>query len=256
MDRTRTGSQDTWPASDDEGSESTATVPRVLPQERYEIIGERARGGLGRVLEARDRTLQRVVALKELLRRGETGEARFVREAFITAQLEHPSIVPVHDAGYSASGAPFYVMKLVTGRTLAELATERASLRERLALIPNVIAVADAVAYAHSRGIIHRDLKGANVLVGEFGETMVVDWGLAKRIDEPETTQTEPAHPSATTVTVDGAILGTPDFMAPEQARGERLDARTDVYALGALLYFVLSRKTPFEEAEPHRLIE
>src|SRR5438552_633193 len=178
MDRTRTGLQDTWPASEDSGGGGGAgAVPRVAHEDRYQVLGERARGGLGRVLEVRDRTLQRVVALKELLRRGETGEARFAREAFITAQLEHPSIVPIHDAGYSADGAPFYVMKLVTGRTLAELVDERAPLRERLALVPNVIAVADAVAYAHSRGIIHRDLKGANVLVGEFGETVVIDWG-------------------------------------------------------------------------------
>src|SRR5262249_37874543 len=156
------------------------------PEDRYEVLGERARGGLGRVVEARDRRLHRIVAVKELLHRDAAGEARFVREAFITARLEHPSIVPGYDAATNPEGAPFYVMKLVNGRTLEDLVQRRSTLHERLALLPNVIAVADAIAYAHSQGVLHRDIKGSNVIVGDFGETIVIDWGLAKRVADPD----------------------------------------------------------------------
>ena len=148
--------------------------------DRYEQVGEHARGGLGRVVRAVDKRLGRTVAVKELLRHDASNEARFLREAMITARLEHPGIVPVHEAGRWPNGDPYYVMKLVEGRTLKELIDERKTLRERLELLPNVIAIADAVGYAHSEGVIHRDLKPSNVIVGEFGETIVVDWGLAR----------------------------------------------------------------------------
>jgi serine/threonine protein kinase len=148
--------------------------------ERYEQVNEHARGGLGRVVRAVDRRLGRTVAVKELLRHDPSNEARFLREAMITARLEHPGIVPVHEAGRWPNGDPYYVMKLVEGRTLKELIGEGQTLRERLGLLPHVIAVADAVGYAHSEGVIHRDLKPSNVIVGSFGETIVVDWGLAR----------------------------------------------------------------------------
>src|SRR5262249_23793405 len=131
---------------------------------RYYVVREHGRGGLGRVLEARDLRLGRFVALKEMLRKSGAAGARFVREAMITARLEHPAIVPVHDIGRWPSGEPFYSMKLVSGRSLHEVIAGAGSLDRRLALLPNVIAVVDAIAYAHSEGIVHRDLKPANVL--------------------------------------------------------------------------------------------
>src|SRR5262249_3167731 len=161
------------------GAGDAIRLPPVDPA-RYHIVREFARGGLGRILEVRDLRIDRVVALKEMLRDSDPAYARFVREAMITARLEHPAIVPVHDIGRWPSGEPFYSMKLVSGRSLHEVIRDTPSLDGRLALVPNVIAVADAIAYAHNQGIIHRDLKPANVLVGAFGETVVIDWGLAK----------------------------------------------------------------------------
>src|SRR4051812_26458685 len=192
--------------------------------ERYQQIGEHARGGLGRVIRAVDKRLGRTVAVKELLRHDEWHEARFVREALITARLEHPGIVPVHEAGRWPNGDPYYVMKLVEGRTLKELLAKHATLRERLGLLPHVIAIADAVGYAHSEGVIHRDLKPSNVIVGEFGETIVIDWGLARdrKHDVPEPFATAAGSGSASTIS--GKVIGTPGYMAPEQARGELVD--------------------------------
>lgn len=168
-----------------------ATSPAPAPPEddtcdpqRYDVVGEHGRGGLGRVLRAFDRRLGRTVAIKELLHRGNENEARFVREALLTARLEHPSIVAVHDAGRWPSGDRFYSMKLISGRSLKELINERPLLSDRLGLLSNLIAVADAVAYAHSHGVIHRDLKPANIIVGDYGETAVIDWGLAKELSE------------------------------------------------------------------------
>src|SRR6185295_3378589 len=163
-----------------------ADSPMESAAPRYQIGQELARGGMGRILRAEDTQLGRTVAIKELLHEGEIAEARFLREAKLTARLQHPAIVPVHDAGrWNATGKPFYSMKLVSGEALGEVVERTTSLRERLALLPNVLAVADAVAYAHSQRVIHRDLKPANVLVGEYGETLVVDWGLDKELAEP-----------------------------------------------------------------------
>ena len=152
----------------------------IRDPDRYEILGEHGRGGLGRVSRAHDKDLGRDIAIKELLKRGHVNELRFVREAMITARLEHPGIVPVHEAGRWPDGTPFYAMKLVSGRPLRALIAERKTVDERIGLLHHVIAVADAIAYAHGRNIIHRDLKPANVIVGDFGETVVIDWGLAK----------------------------------------------------------------------------
>src|SRR6188474_2886254 len=165
---------------------STPDAERRSPQ-RYQIICEHGRGGLGRVSRAFDRDLGRDVALKELIARTSTSEIRFLREALITARLEHPGIVPVHEAGRWPDGTPFYAMKLVAGRPLRELIAERTTVAERIGLLHHVIAVADAIAYAHGRNIIHRDLKPANVIVGDFGETIVIDWGLAKELNSDAT---------------------------------------------------------------------
>jgi eukaryotic-like serine/threonine-protein kinase len=226
--------------------------------ERYEQVSEHARGGLGRVLRAVDRRLGRTVAVKELLRHDPSNEARFLREAMITARLEHPGIVPVHEAGRWPNGDPYYVMKLVEGRTLKELIVECVTLRDRLGLVPHVIAVADAVGYAHSEGVIHRDLKPSNVVVGAFGETIVVDWGLARDrkrdLLAPSAERMTAAGSGCSTVS--GKVVGTPAYMSPEQARGDEVDERADVYALGAVLYEVLAGSPPHADATPQAVLD
>ncbi len=230
--------------------------PTVDP-EAYVIGDEFARGGLGRILEARDKRLKRLVAVKELLTREPRAEARFIREALITARLEHPNIVPIHEAGRWPDGKRFYAMKLVEGRTLSAALEHASTKEERLALLPHVIDVADAVAYAHSEGVLHRDLKPSNVLVGAFGETVLIDWGLAKDLQDPsDSLDTMPVVPAVSTLrTGDGIVVGTPPYMAPEQAAARPLDERADVYSIGAMLYQVLSGCRPYDEVEPHLIL-
>ena len=222
---------------------------------RYVIEREFARGGMGRIVVAREQQLGRRVAVKELLTVDATTTGRFEREALITARLQHPSIVPLYEAGRTSEGLPFYAMKLVSGRALDAVLLERRTLPERLALLPNLVAVADALAYAHGERVIHRDLKPANVLVGSYGETVVIDWGLAKVLDEPDDTPTLPnASPpvhsdsigASSVETRVGAVMGTPAYMPPEQARAEIVDQRADVYALGAILYELLAGHAPY----------
>jgi len=149
----------------------------------YEITRELAHGGMGRIRVARDRRLGRSVAIKEVLVPDGELAQRFEREARITARLQHPSIVAIYEAGVWGNGAPFYAMPLVKGRSFDEVIAEKQTLAERIALLPAALAVADAIAYAHGERVIHRDLKPKNVLVGSFGETIVIDWGLAKALD-------------------------------------------------------------------------
>ncbi len=230
---------------------SGGTLPVVDPA-RYTIAGELAHGGIGRILRARDVRLDRPVAIKEMLSPAREAEPRFVAEALVTARLQHPSIVPVYEAGRWPGGEPFYAMKLVSGRSLADVIAERKTLEERLALLPHVLAVAEAIAYAHTERIIHRDLKPANVLVGDFGETVVIDWGLAK--DLAREGGTEPAAVADTGAGAEdggltrvGTVMGTPAYMPPEQAAGQPVDERADVYALGAILYHLLAGTRPYE---------
>ncbi|HTJ44775.1 MAG TPA: serine/threonine-protein kinase [Kofleriaceae bacterium] len=223
----------------------TAPLPRRDPS-RYEIQGELGRGGLGRVLRAIDRDLDRPVAIKEMLDPEESSELRFFREARITARLEHPSVVPLHDAGRWPDGRAFYVMKLVDGRRLDDVAAAAPTIEARIALLPHVIAVADAIAYAHAKSIVHRDLKPANVLIGAFGETIVIDWGLAKMIEGDDDRDEVGDDPFDSSTTRAGQVVGTPAYMAPEQARGEPSDLRSDVYALGAVLHHVLAGQPPY----------
>ncbi|HEY6177778.1 MAG TPA: serine/threonine-protein kinase, partial [Kofleriaceae bacterium] len=186
----------------------------------------------------------RDVAIKELISRCHVAELRFAREAAITARLEHPGIVPVHEAGRWADGTPFYAMKLVAGRPLRELIAERRTVAERIDLLHHVIAVADAIAYAHGRNIIHRDLKPSNIIVGDYGETVVIDWGLAKdlsAVDELSASAGASSASSDDSLTSAGAVLGTPAYMPPEQARGEAVDQRADVFAIGAMLWELCS---------------
>jgi eukaryotic-like serine/threonine-protein kinase len=246
---------------------------------RYLPGYELARGGMGRILAARDRRLGRVIAIKELVAGSRPAdfdrEARFQREALITSRLQHPAIVSLHDAGRWPSGQPFYTMKLVAGRSLAQVAGEARPVDERLALLPNLIAMVEAVAHAHRQHIIHRDLKPSNVLIGDLGETVVLDWGLAKDLAarpgdqtylppaepppdprekgdqqvQPEVDRADPPagpHDSSGPLTMAGSVMGTPGYMPPEQAAGEEVDPRADVYALGAILYHLLGGSPPY----------
>ncbi len=212
---------------------------------------EIAAGGMGKITRARDRRLGREVAIKEML--APELRARFEREAMITARLQHPAIVPIYEAGTWPNGNAFYTMRLVTGGTLAHAIEGAKTLVARLALLPHVIAVTEALAYAHSRKIIHRDVKPQNVLVGEFGETVVIDWGLAKELGQLDEAPAL-AH-AAPELTQAGSVIGTPCFMAPEQARGDAIDARADVFALGAILYNVLAGQPPYWD-QPHDTAE
>jgi len=205
---------------------------------------ELASGGMGKITRARDRRLGREVAIKEMLE--PDLRARFEREATITARLQHPAIVPIYEAGTWPNGSAFYTMRLVAGGTLAEAIDAAETPVSRLALLPHVVAVTEALAYAHSRHIIHRDLKPQNVLVGEFGETVVIDWGLAKELDRDIDPATSIHAGAAPELTLAGAVIGTPCFMPPEQARGAELDERADVFALGAILYNVLAGEPPY----------
>ena len=236
-----------------------AALPRLaralrapdLSGTRYVLGREVGRGGMGSVWEADDTVLGRSVAVKVLDLPDEAGDlaARLEREARVLARLEHPGIVPVHDAGTLPDGRPFYAMKLVRGERLDEAAARLASLPERLRLF---LRVCETVAFAHARGVLHRDLKPGNVMVGPFGEVLVLDWGIARLVGEPEppgarrpgsaAPGAEP-RPDEAPATAAGTVLGTPGFMAPEQARGEAgVDLRADVFSLGALLA-VLARE-------------
>jgi tetratricopeptide (TPR) repeat protein/tRNA A-37 threonylcarbamoyl transferase component Bud32 len=225
---------------------------------RYAVVRLHARGGSGAVWVARDEELGREVALKEL-RDEQAGSpaalARFLGEARVTGQLEHPGIVPVYELAGAAGGRPFYTMRLLRGRTLGEAAA--AYHRERQAgragpldlrqLLTAFVGVCNAVAYAHSRSVLHRDLKPQNVVLGDFGEAVVLDWGLAKVVGDSSGEPVQPA--AAADQTAQGQVLGTPAYMAPEQAEGrlDQIDRHTDVYGLGAILYEVLTGAPPFD---------
>jgi serine/threonine protein kinase/Leucine-rich repeat (LRR) protein len=259
-----------------------------MATDRYEPGAEVARGGMGAVLEAEDRSLRRRVAVKVMLNPDAGSEERarrFVAEARVTGQLEHPGIVPVYELGTDAAGRIFYAMKLVRGTTLsAILAGLREGDPETLAkhplgaLLTAFLKVCDAVSFAHSRGVIHRDLKPDNIMVGDYGEVLVMDWGLAKVVGGAEqgapSVENGGTGPSdlpgrsdssapgaadpAPVMTLEGQILGTPAYMAPEQARGEvsAIDARTDIYALGAILYALLVLRPPFVGRTPWEILE
>jgi hypothetical protein len=222
----------------------------------YRITAVIAAGGMGKVYAGHDLTLDREVAIKTMLP-GASAE-RFVTEARVTAKLPHPGIPPVHALGTLADGTPFLAMKLIRGRTLAELLRERPSPRHDLPRFVQVFEqIAQAVGFAHSRGILHRDLKPLNVMVGEFGEVQVMDWGLAKDTTHAEGAAAE-LTPDADEVahTAAGAVMGTPAYMAPEQARGEVVDARADVFALGATLAAILTGQPAFVGSTARETIE
>ena len=223
----------------------------ALEGTRYELLGELGRGGMGAVYRVHDRELGREIALKVIsdLAPSPDGARRLRREARALARLEHPGIVPVHDAGTLPDGRVFYTMKLVRG--------ERLDVRLRRGLTPGdalrlFSRVADAVAFAHANGVIHRDIKPQNIMIGAFGEVLVLDWGLAKVRAEiaEEAVRAAPiapaAHEESTTApaasTLDGVVIGTPGYMAPEQEAGRSgaADERADVFALGAVLRYLV----------------
>ncbi len=209
---------------------------------KYTFVKELARGGMGTVYLAEDTELNRQVAIKVLNTPDVTEDLcnRMIREAQIIARLEHPGIVPVHDVGTLPDGRIYYAMKFVRGSRLDEYAAQGASLRDRLRKFQ---AVCDAVAFAHAHGVIHRDLKPQNIMIGSFGEVLVLDWGVAKIRDDP--------RQIAAYQTGDGTIIGTRNYMSPEQARGEvdQLDERADVYSLGAVLHFLLQDQLKVSKA-------
>jgi predicted ribosomally synthesized peptide with SipW-like signal peptide len=238
---------DSFPATPlDADADADAPASDLPAVPGYRVLREIARGGMGRVLAAHDLTLDREVALKILLP-GANAD-RFVRESKITARLPHPGIPPVHALGTLADGSAFLAMKLIAGQTLAgEIKTT-----ERPRLLQAFTQVCQAVGFAHSRGIIHRDLKPANIMVGAFGEVQVMDWGLAKELGDPAASAAglslDPAANAADSPehTQAGAVMGTPAYMAPEQARGQPTDARADVFALGGILCIILTGQPPF----------
>jgi len=244
------------------GDEEPESIPDDL---RYEVQGEIARGGVGVIFKCRDKDLGREVALKVLRRDHVSNDEviqRFVEEAQIGGQLQHPGIVPIYGLGLQEDGRPFFAMRLVRGRTLAALLDDRESPREeRRDFLSIFEQICQTMAYAHARGVIHRDLKPANIMVGAFGEVQVMDWGFSKvlgRKREPTTEQLEETaeHAIATvrsggdgSHSMAGAVMGTPSYMPPEQALGrvDEIDERCDVFALGALLCEILSGKPPYD---------
>ncbi len=250
----------------------SSATSKLVPQGRgnYQLLGEIARGGMGVILKGHDTDLGRDVAVKVLdgeLAKNPTVVQRFVEEAQIGGQLQHPGIVPVYELGLMADDCPYFTMKLVKGRTLAALLKQRNSPSDdRGRLLAIFESVCQTMAYAHSKGVLHRDLKPSNIMVGAFGEVQVVDWGLAKVLhrggvaDEKrvqasihtviETVRSAPGSTGSDSIA--GSVMGTPAYMSPEQAGGEveKLDERADVFSLGAILCEVLTGHPPYEEGQ------
>jgi serine/threonine-protein kinase len=247
------------------------TVDARPPAGRYRVLRPHARGGLGEVFVAHDEELNREVALKEIQERhahNAESRARFLLEAEITGGLEHPGVVPVYGLGCYADGRPFYAMRFIRGDNLKE-AIQRfheadvpgrdpggraLALRK---LLGRFVDVCNAVAYAHSRGVLHRDLKPGNIMLGKYGETLIVDWGLAKPVDRPESAAAEeptlrPSSGSGLEPTRVGAAVGTPAYMSPEQAAGrlDLLGPASDIYSLGSTLYTLLTGQAPVREGD------
>jgi WD40 repeat protein/serine/threonine protein kinase len=262
---------------------------------RYKYTEEVGRGGMGVVLKVHDRDLQRSLAMKVLMSKGAGSSdespadhrklTRFLEEAQITGQLDHPGVVPVHELGMDARGRPFFTMRLVRGHTLKQVFETIEGKKKHKGLhgwsrnkaLSALLRVCDTIAFAHSKGVIHRDLKPSNIMVGQFGETYVMDWGLAKVLDRDEDRDISPKvvpaeeigdesislvrtdrlaetdmDPNSPLVSMDGDIVGTPAYMAPEQAKGEldKVGEQADVYSIGAILYHLLTGRPPYADAE------
>lgn len=230
----------------------------------YSVKNEIGKGGTGKVFLATDNFIGRSVALKELLplstpkihyvsAKDLRARNRFLKEAKITGQLEHPGIAPVYEIGRKPNGKLYYTMRLVKGKTLSKAILDAESLNERLRLLTHFRDICNTIAYAHSKNVIHRDIKPANIMIGEFGETVMLDWGLAKVKGEMDEKAEEIEEGIKLLkldidVTVKGKIMGTPAYMSPEQAKGDisSVDELSDIYSLGAVLYEILSGKIPY----------
>ena len=266
---------------------SPGDVPAVAQSEgRYDMPKEHASGGMGKIMLVRDKHLDRQVALKELrpdMLSGTMGAtrtgapssqmltipivARFMQEARVTGSLEHPSIIPIYEIGYRPDGTLYYTMKLVKGKTLQDALNACKSLEDRLKLLPHIRNMCHAIAYAHSKGVIHRDIKPMNIMVGEFGETIVIDWGIAKILNQEDihasdmkstTKAAKQGDTLSLAKTMYGQAMGSPYYMPPEQAEGniDKINATSDVYALGCVLYVLLTGQLPFIGIRPYDYLE
>ena len=248
-------------------TEAPARDDLQLGRGRYACSEELGRGGMGVVVRAKDRSLNREVAIKLLKEPERPGRLRrFLREAQVSGQLAHPNIVPVHDFGIDAAGRVYFTMQLIEGRTLAQHLDDLRAGREGMPLghlVRILVQVCNAIELAHSRDVIHRDLKPGNIMIGSFGEVLVMDWGLARVLDgggvtlDGSSSQT-PSHDSGEAeLTIEGTVLGTPAYMPPEQAEGRHtaLDARSDIYSLGAILYELLTLRAPVVGRDLHDVL-
>ena len=258
-----------------------ATLRKLLPPEflrekKYEVGNVIAQAGQGAVLNARELTIERNVAMKVMLQSEDADDVkRFISEAKVTGQLEHPNIVPVHELGVDEKEQVFYTMKFVKGITLRKVldllfeGDQETVAKYPLAQLLTVFQkVCDAIAFAHAKGVIHRDLKPENFMIGDYGEVLVMDWGLAKVLDPTRNAaaagddgrsiiRTGLRAELAAAEKESGNVMGTPQYMAPEQAYGahDQLDIRTDVYALGAILHHLLTLRPPIEGEDPQEVL-
>lgn len=224
--------------------------------ERYQVMDLICEGGMGQIFKAFDSKTDRYVAYKSVKDKATYQfELRFRYEAEVTARLEHPNIMPVYDIGQDENGKPFYTMKLLKGKTLEEYLKNNRPQKE---LIDLLIKVCDAMAYAHKNNIIHRDLKPENIIIGEYGEVLVLDWGIAKVLDSPEQfIENEELINLSSELTQCGAVMGTPCYMSPEQTENaENSDKRSDIYSLGAIFYKMLTGKEPFTGKNAEEIIQ
>ncbi len=244
-----------------EGGAPSPAVPPGAFGSRYAVSGEIARGGMGIILDGQDLDIRRELAIKVLIEREASdpeSKARFLEEAQIQGQLEHPNICPVHELGKDVQGRPYFTMKKVRGRSLFDLLESLRKGRDGAGyplarLLGVFVKVCDAVAFAHSRGVLHRDLKPHNIMMGEFGEVLVMDWGLAKIVGRADAATpgriVSDRADADLELSLQGSVLGTPAYMPPEQALGrlKDIDERSDVYSLGAILYEILTLHPPVE---------